>query len=110
MYYVNDYNSPLGKILLSCDDEGLSGLWFYGGRDFANGLNDERKYTEHHILDEAKRWLDVYFSGKCPDFTPPIHVSGTEFQRKVWDIPVNNGGVPPFLRTFSSVFYCYTKA
>lgn len=72
------------KILLACDDEGLSGLWLYGGRDFPRGIEGQQT-DSHPVFDTAQRWLDVYFSGKAPDFTPPLHVSGTEFQRKVWD-------------------------
>ena len=37
------------------------------------------------------RWLDLYFSGRKPDFLPPIKLIGTPFQRRVWqalmDIP-----------------------
>ena len=37
------------------------------------------------------RWLDLYFSGRKPDFLPPIKLIGTPFQRHVWqalmDIP-----------------------
>ncbi len=50
MYCVNDYNSPSGKILLSCNNEGLSGLWFYGGRDFANGLNKVHRWFLRHSV------------------------------------------------------------
>ena len=37
-------------------------------------------------LAEAVRWLDAYFSGREPDFLPPLHPHGTAFQRAVWDI------------------------
>ena len=37
-------------------------------------------------MTEAKRWLDIYFSGKEPDFDLPISLSGTDFQKKVWGI------------------------
>ena len=33
---------------------------------------------------EAKRWLDIYFSGREPDFTPPLHPVGSAFQQAVW--------------------------
>ena len=35
-------------------------------------------------LTEAKRWLDVYFSGKMPDFMPPLHPIGSDFRQEVW--------------------------
>ena len=30
------------------------------------------------------RWLDVYFSGKMPDFMPPLHPIGSDFRQEVW--------------------------
>ena len=35
---------------------------------------------------EARRWLDVYFSGREPDFTPPLHPVGSPFRRAVWEL------------------------
>ena len=37
-------------------------------------------------LSEVKRWLDIYFTGKEPDFMPPLHPIGSAFRRSVWDI------------------------
>ncbi|MBQ9349310.1 MAG: methylated-DNA--[Oscillibacter sp.] len=37
-------------------------------------------------LDAAQAWLDTYFAGRMPDFTPPLHLAGTVFQRTVWDL------------------------
>ena len=39
---------------------------------------------ETPILAEAKRWLDVYFSGRQPDFRPPLHPAGSAFRQAVW--------------------------
>lgn len=44
------------------------------------------KICEDKILGETKKWLDLYFSGKDPDFIPPIKFRGTEFRRDVWKI------------------------
>ena len=39
MIYINDYESPLGNILLAGDEQGLTGLWFTeGGRYIGLGL------------------------------------------------------------------------
>ena len=35
---------------------------------------------------QAKAWLDTYFSGKDPGAIPPIHLIGTDFQKKVWEV------------------------
>ncbi|MBQ6773847.1 MAG: methylated-DNA--[Synergistaceae bacterium] len=74
------YDSPLGKILLQSTEAGLFGLNFYNKDDFA----DSGSKRKNNIIDSAKRWLDIYFSGKEPDFTPPIDAAGTEFYHKVW--------------------------
>ncbi len=86
MTYTQHYDSPLGGILLTADDVGLTGLWFDGQKYFARGLSNERIAQETPILTEAKRWLDIYFTGKKPDFTPPLHPIGSAFRRSVWEI------------------------
>lgn len=86
MQYISHYKSPLGNILLAADDTGLTGLWFEGQKYFALYLDKEHQEKELPILKEAKRWLDIYFSGKEPDFTVPLHFTGTEFQNEVWEI------------------------
>lgn len=81
--YISYYISPLGRILLAADDEGLTGLWFEGQRYFALHLDENHEEKEIPVLAEAKRWLDIYFSGSRPDFTPPLHVTGSDFHLKV---------------------------
>lgn len=84
MTYTQQYSSPLGGILLAADDIGLTGLWFEGQKFFSDDLPDERIERETPILIDAKRWLDVYFSGNEPDFMPPLHPVGSAFRQKVW--------------------------
>ncbi len=36
------------------------------------------------IFAEVRRWLDTYFAGHVPDFTPPLRPAGTAFRQKVW--------------------------
>ena len=84
MVYTCQYQSPMGDILLAADEIGLTGLWFVGQKYFANVLPDEHISQEIPILAETKRWLDVYFSGREPDFMPPLHLIGTPFQQEVW--------------------------
>lgn len=78
------YSSPLGGILLAADEEGLTGLWFEGQKYFASGLSTDAAEGKSTALDAARRWLDVYFSGREPDFTPPLHPSGSAFRQEVW--------------------------
>ena len=86
MTYIQHYNSPLGDILLSADDIGLTGLWLDSQKYFGGTLPQELTERVTPVLAEAKRWLDVYFSGREPDFTPPLHPTGSAFRHAVWDI------------------------
>ena len=86
MTFIQHYDSPLGGILLAADEIGLTGLWFDGQKYFARDLPAERVERSTPVLSEAKRWLDVYFTGKEPDFMPPLHPAGSAFRRSVWDI------------------------
>ena len=84
MVCVQKYASPLGGILLAADEIGLTGLWFEGGKFFADNLPTEREEKETPTLAAATRWLDVYFAGKAPAFTPPLHPVGSAFRMAVW--------------------------
>ena len=86
MHYTQTISSPLGNILLSADEVGLTGLWFDGGRYYAETLPEEHVERETPILMDTKRWLDVYFTGREPDFTPPLHPAGSPFRQTVWQL------------------------
>lgn len=86
MYYISDYNSPLGKILLAADEKGLVGLWFERQKYYAYHLPQKNLERKVKPIQEAESWLHIYFSGKEPDFTPPLHYTGTDFQMQVWNL------------------------
>ena len=86
MHYISHYTSPLGPMLLAADSVGLTGLWFEGQKYFARALEAEHSEQEIPVLASAKQWLHIYFSGSEPDFTPPLHLIGTAFQKEVWEI------------------------
>ena len=86
MVSICHYESPLGGVLLAADEIGLTGLWFDGQKYFARGLPADRVERETPALLEAKRWLDIYFVGNEPDFTPPLHPIGSAFRQSVWEI------------------------
>lgn len=76
------YRSPLGGILISADDNRLTGLWFDGHKYFARTLPENYEENETLVLPESKKWLDIYFSGEEPDFTPSLNPEGSDFQKK----------------------------
>ena len=86
MTFLTHYDSPLGGVLLAADESGLTGLWFEGQKYFADNLPAERAERETETLALAKRWLDIYFAGKEPDFMPPLHPVGSPFRRAVWEL------------------------
>ena len=86
MMFTAHYQSPLGEILLAADEVGLTGLWFDRAKYYAAGLAPKSTERETPPVTEAKRWLDVYFSGKMPDFMPPLHPVGSPFRRAVWEL------------------------
>lgn len=86
MTYIQHYSSPLGGILLAADEIGLTGSWFDGEKYFADNLPAEHAERQTPILAEAARWLDIYFTGKEPGFTPPLHPIGSAFRQAVWEI------------------------
>ena len=86
MTCIQHYDSPLGGILLAADEIGLTGLWFDGGKYFADHLPAAHTERETPILAEVKRWLDVCFTGREPDFMPPLHPVGSAFRQAVWKI------------------------
>ena len=84
--YTSIYPSRLGDILLAADEIGLTGLWFFGQSYFVDTLPAEQVAQETPILAQAREWLDEYFSGKEPDFTPKLHPIGSPFRQEVWRI------------------------
>lgn len=86
MIYIQQYKSPLGSITMAADEKALTGLWFDGQKYFGETLPGEVEKKELPVFTQAKEWLDIYFQGKEPGFTPPLNLSGTPFRREIWNI------------------------
>lgn len=86
MQSMNYYHSPIGEITLTADETSLTGLWFDGGKYETRRLGAEHKEQDLPVFDQAKQWLEIYFSGKEPAFCPPLHLAGTPFQLSVWKL------------------------
>ena len=86
MVYTSEYASPLGGIILACDDNAIIGLWFSGQKYFGSTLPMHTEAKAHPLLQDARRWLDIYFTGREPDFLPPLHPVGSAFRQAVWKI------------------------
>ena len=86
MEYICHYDSFLGGITMASDGKALTGLWFDGQTYFADTLGVEHTEETVPVLEDTIRWLDLYFTGKNPDFTPPLHMKTTAFRKRVWEI------------------------
>ena len=86
MIYTTEYPSPLGTITLACDADAIIGLWFNGQRYFGNILPQQTTPENRPLFAEAKRWLDLYFSGRDPGFLPPLRYDSTPFRKTVCEI------------------------
>lgn len=84
--YTYKYESPLGGITIAADNDAVTGLWFDGQRYSENVLPEETEYRENALIKDAKRWLDIYFSGYEPDFLPPLRVDSTSFRKVICNI------------------------
>lgn len=86
MKYLKIYNSPLGDIYMTSDGEYLTGLWFKDSKDMQKH-HDDYKEKDLKIFEETIKWLDIYFDGKIPNFTPKCKLENlTEFRKQVIDI------------------------
>ena len=86
MDYIFHYDSPLGGVTLAGDGIALTGLWFDGQKYFAETLSADHEARDLPVFREAVRWLDCWFGGTVPDFTPPLAPRGTAFRKAVWEI------------------------
>ena len=76
--YFAQHDSPLGKLLLSCTEDALTGIWM--------DRTLPQTTATHPLLEEAAVWLDDYFQGKNPAISLPLAPEGTVFQKCIWDI------------------------
>lgn len=53
---------------------------------FADTLSKVHEEKALPVFDETKKWLDIYFNGTPPDFTPPLSMNTTPFRKAVWNI------------------------
>ena len=61
-------------------------LWMEGQKYFASGISGSCELGELEVFRKTRKWLEIYFSGKEPDFIPPLYLTGTPFQKSVWEI------------------------
>ena len=86
MDYTHRFHSPMGEIVMASDGDSLVGLWFIGQKNFAETLSPANEERNLPVFELTDRWLEAYFHGNAPDFTPPLTMRTTPFRKAVWNI------------------------
>jgi len=78
--------SPLGRILIAANEEGLTGLWFDQQKHYPNSAA-WHQVNSQIWLDQCEIEMKAYFDGGLLEFKTPLSVTwGTEFQKSVWQV------------------------
>jgi len=80
--YYDYLQTPIGKLLLAMDGQGLRHVHFETGREKLEPGEDWE--PGGGALHEARTQLKAYFAGKLTTFDLPLAPLGTEFQQRVW--------------------------
>ena len=75
-------DSPIGKLLLAGDANGLQQILF--STDGRPATPDPEWIEDPSALAEAIRQLKAYFAGELENFDLSLSPQGTPFQQKVW--------------------------
>lgn len=88
MFHYTYYSSPIGQLLLECNDVALTGLWIQNQKYYAAGAAPDMHMNDTHpIFNATRKWLDEYFCGSQPQSPcPPLAPRGTDFQKRVWNV------------------------
>ena len=78
------YDSPLGALLLTGDDGGLTGLHFPESELGSDAAPDRCGPRAAEPFAEVMRQLDEYFDRRRTFFDLRLAPAGTPFQRRVW--------------------------
>lgn len=86
MQYIKKYQSPLGEITLTSNGESLSAVCFKDGKDYGRYITEGQE-QDLPIFDETRKWLDIYFQGKNPNWIPKYKRDNiTPFRQEIIDI------------------------
>jgi methylated-DNA-[protein]-cysteine S-methyltransferase len=85
-HYVHTFmSSPVGRLTIVASDAGLAAVLWENDRPGRVRLPLDCLEPDHPVLVETKQQLAEYFEGRRRTFTVPLDMSGTPFQRAVWD-------------------------
>lgn len=76
-FFVTTYESPVGSLTLVASERGLVALEF-GKRKHPEAVEDAKRIAPY------RRQLDEYLAGEREQFTVPLDLRGTDFQKRCW--------------------------
>ena len=83
MNKITTIDTPLGALGITSDGEALTAI------TFSEEIEDLRGHqvaaSEDPILAATEAQLRAYFAGELKSFDLPLSMSGTAFQRRVWE-------------------------
>jgi AraC family transcriptional regulator of adaptative response/methylated-DNA-[protein]-cysteine methyltransferase len=86
------FKTPLDNMMGAATDEGVCLFDFEYRRSMStiqkriqDGLQMDFEEGEHHHLDTLEKQMNEYFTGERKEFDVPLHLIGTDFQKKVWN-------------------------
>ena len=92
--YVIDFTrieTDLGTMVACATDKGVCLLEFSDRKGLETELKQLAKYHNANIVQgqnkyfkQLKEELDAYFEGRLKEFKVPLDISGTDFQKQVW--------------------------
>ena len=78
------YETAMGKVWITADHQAIIGIRMFES-------SSSFQLARNHLTDMAADQLEEYLQGKRKEFTVPLKVEGSDFQKRVWaaleDIP-----------------------
>lgn len=91
--YRKTIQTPLGEMFACAVEEGICLLEFKDRKNIelqfkslSKTLNAEFVEKDHQHFHQLEEELTEYFEGKRERFETPLYITGTDFQKKVWQL------------------------
>lgn len=87
MIYTTKYDSPIGILTLFSNGQELTEISFGKQNNISLNTSEICEECVLPIFEQTKQWLDIYFSGVSPNFTPPLSLDNlSPFRKRVCEI------------------------
>lgn len=84
MRFHDFYESPQGRMLVTANEAGVTGVHFDGQKYFPGDDAESRRDKRNLFVAQAIRELAEYFAGERKRFDVALAPAGTPFQLAIW--------------------------